>query len=127
MLAQYTAAALVSENKTLSYPASVDSIPTSAGQEDHVSMGTISARQCEQVVGNLENVIAIELLEAAQALDFRAPLTCGKGTAVAHRLVRERVPHLDADRNLSQDIASARELVSSGELVRAVEAEIGTL
>ncbi|MBV8172078.1 MAG: histidine ammonia-lyase [Candidatus Eremiobacteraeota bacterium] len=127
MLAQYTAAALVSENKTLSYPASVDSIPTSAGQEDHVSMGTISARQCEQVVGNLENVIAIELLEAAQALDFRAPLTCGKGTAVAHRLVRERVPHLKEDRNLSQDIAVTRELVRSGELVHAVEAEIGVL
>jgi histidine ammonia-lyase len=127
MLAQYTAAALVSENKTLSYPASVDSIPTSAGQEDHVSMGTISARQSEQVVGNLENIIAIELLEAAQAIDFRAPLTCGKGTAVAHRVVREHVPHLREDRNLSTDIAAARELVVSGELVRAVEAEIGTL
>ena len=127
MLAQYTAAALVSENKTLSYPASVDSIPTSAGQEDHVSMGTISARQCEQVVGNLENVIAIELCEAAQALDFRAPLTYGKGTAVAHRVVRERLPHLREDRNLSEDIATVRALVVSGDLVRAVEAEIGTL
>jgi len=127
MLAQYTAAALVSENKTLSYPASVDSIPTSAGQEDHVSMGTISARQCEQVVGNLENVIAIELCEAAQALDFRAPLTYGKGTAVAHQLVRERVPHLGEDRNLSEDIGAVCELVVSGELVRAVESEIGTL
>ena len=127
MLAQYTAAALVSENKTLSYPASVDSIPTSAGQEDHVSMGTISARQCEQVVGNLENVIAIELLEAAQALDFRAPLAYGQGTAVGHRMVRERVPHLREDRNLSEDIATIRELVASGDLVRAVEAEIGAL
>jgi histidine ammonia-lyase len=127
MLAQYTAAALVSENKTLSYPASVDSIPTSAGQEDHVSMGTISARQCEQVVGNLENVIAIELCEAAQALDFRAPLTYGKGTAVAHRVVRQRLPHLREDRNVSEDIAAARALVVSGELVRTVEAEIGTL
>jgi histidine ammonia-lyase len=127
MLAQYTAAALVSENKTLSYPASVDSIPTSAGQEDHVSMGTISARQSEQVVGNLENVIAIELCEAAQALDFRAPLAYGKGTAVAHRLVRQHLPHLKEDRNLSEDIAAVRALVVSGELVRAVEAEIGTL
>ncbi|HME81541.1 MAG TPA: histidine ammonia-lyase [Candidatus Eremiobacteraceae bacterium] len=127
MLAQYTAAALVSENKTLSYPASVDSIPTSAGQEDHVSMGTISARQCEQVVTNLENVIAIELLEAAQALDFRAPLRCGQGTAVAHALIRERVPHLREDRILSEDIAAARELLTSGDLVRAVEAEIGVL
>jgi histidine ammonia-lyase len=127
MLAQYTAAALVSENKTLSYPASVDSIPTSAGQEDHVSMGTISARQCEQVVGNLENVIAIELLEAAQALDFRAPLTYGQGTSVAHRIVREAVPHLREDRNLSLDIAAVRELLLNGKLVAAVEAEIGTL
>jgi histidine ammonia-lyase len=127
MLAQYTAAALVSENKTLSYPASVDSIPTSAGQEDHVSMGTISARQCEQVVTNLENVIAIELLEAAQALDFRAPLRCGQGTSVAHALVREHIPHLREDRNLSLDIAAARELVTSGALVQAVEAEIGVL
>lgn len=127
MLAQYTAAALVSENKTLSYPASVDSIPTSAGQEDHVSMGTISARQCEQVVDNLENVIAIELLEAAQALDFRAPLKCGQGTSVAHKIVREHVPHLKEDRNLSKDIEAARDLVASGELVNAVEAEIGVL
>ena len=127
MLAQYTAAALVSENKTLSYPASVDSIPTSAGQEDHVSMGTISARQCEQVVGNLEDVIAIELLEAAQALDFRAPLKYGQGTAVAHRAVRDVVPHLREDRNLSLEIAAVRELVTSGKLVAAVESEIGAL
>ncbi len=127
MVAQYTAAALVSENKTLCAPASVDSIPTSAGQEDHVSMGTISARQCERVVDNLENVIAIELLEAAQALDFRAPLAFGRGTAIAHREIRARVPHLDDDRALSLDIAAARELVASGDLVRAVEAEIGPL
>jgi histidine ammonia-lyase len=127
MLAQYTAAALVSENKTLAFPASVDSIPTSAGQEDHVSMGTISARQCAQVLGNLENVIAIELLEAAQALDFRKPLTFGRGTSIAHGAIREKVSHLDADRNLSVDIAAARDLVATGALVRAVEAEIGTL
>jgi histidine ammonia-lyase len=127
MVAQYTAAALVSENKTLCAPASVDSIPTSAGQEDHVSMGTISARQCARVVENLQNVLAIELLEAAQALDFRAPLTFGRGTAIAHRTIRARVPHLDDDRNLSVDIAAARELLASGELVRAVEAELGPL
>jgi histidine ammonia-lyase len=127
MLAQYTAAALVSENKTLCAPASVDSIPTSAGQEDHVSMGTISARQCARVVENLENVIAIELLEAAQALDFRAPLTYGRGTSIGHRAVRALVPHLDDDRILSLDIAAVRDLVSSGTLVRAVEAELGAL
>jgi histidine ammonia-lyase len=127
MLAQYTAAALVSENKTLCAPASVDSIPTSAGQEDHVSMGTISARQCERVVANLENVIAIEALLAAQALDFRAPLHYGRGTSIAHRAVRAIVPHLDDDRILSLDIAAARELVASGALVRAVESELGAL
>ncbi|HXM18019.1 MAG TPA: histidine ammonia-lyase [Candidatus Tumulicola sp.] len=127
MLAQYTAAALVSENKTLAFPASVDSIPTSAGQEDHVSMGTISARQCAQAIENVENVIAIELLEAAQALDFRRPLEFAHGTAIGHRLVREHVPHLDVDRNVSLEIAEIRRLVSSGELVRAVESEIGGL
>jgi len=127
MLAQYTAAALVSENKTLAHPASVDSIPTSAGQEDHVSMGTIAARHSEQVLTNVETVIAIELLEAAQALDFRRPLSFGRGTSIAHRVIRERVTHLDHDRPLSVDIAAARELVTSGAVVRAVEAELGSL
>ena len=127
MLAQYTAAALVSENKTLAVPASVDSIPTSAGQEDHNSMGTIAARQCAAVVANFETVVAIELIEAAQALDFRAPLKPGRGTAIAHRIVRERVPHLDVDRVISADIAAAAELVRSGELVKAVEDVLGAL
>ena len=127
MLAQYTAAALVSENKTLAFPASVDSIPTSAGQEDHVSMGTISARQAAAVLANLENVIAIESLVAAQALDFRKPLKYGRGTTIAHRVIRDRVPHLDIDRNLSVDIDAARELVSSGAIVNAVEAQLGSL
>ena len=127
MLAQYTAAALVSENKTLSHPASVDSIPTSAGQEDHVSMGTISARHCEQILTNVETVVAIELLEAAQALDFRRPLSFGRGTSIAHRVIRERIAHLDTDRALSVDIATARELVRSGLVVRAVEDDIGSL
>ncbi len=127
MLAQYTAAALVSENKTLSMPASVDSIPTSAGQEDHNSMGTISARKLVSVVANYETVVAIELLEAAQALDFRAPLTPGRGTGIAHKLVRERVKHLDGDRNIGDDIHAAIDLVRSGRLVAAVEEQIGAL
>ncbi len=127
MLAQYTAAALVSENKTLSTPASIDSIPTSAGQEDHNSMGTISARKLASVVANYETVVAIELLEAAQALDFRAPLKPGRGTSIAHRLLRERVTHLDHDRNISQDITASLDLVRSGELVAAVEDQIGVL
>ncbi len=127
MLAQYTAAALVSENKTLAVPASVDSIPTSAGQEDHNSMGTIAARQCEAVVTNLECVAAIELLVAAQALDFRAPLQPGRGTAVAHRMLRELVPHLEDDRTLSPEIDAVTQLVRSGELVRTVQAMVGAL
>src|SRR3974377_445491 len=96
MRAQSPAAALVSENKTLSAPASIDSIPTSAGQEDHNSMGTIAARKLASVVANYETVVAIELVLAAQALDFRAPLSSGRGTAIAHRVIRERGPHLDA-------------------------------
>jgi histidine ammonia-lyase len=127
MLAQYTAAALVSENKTLAVPASVDSIPTSAGQEDHNSMGTIAARQCAAVVHNFETVVGIELLEAAQALDFRSPLKPGRGTAIAHGIVRERIPHLTEDRNISLDIQAAAELVRSGELLRAVEDVVGAL
>jgi len=127
MLAQYTAAALVSESKVLAHPASADSIPTAAGQEDHNSMGTIAARKCAQVLENAENVIAIELLEAAQALDFRKPLVFGEGTAIAHEVVRSRVGHLDRDRQISTDIAAARRLVASGELVRAVESELGAL
>jgi histidine ammonia-lyase len=127
MLAQYTAAALVSENKTLSTSASIDSIPTSAGQEDHNSMGTIAARQCQSVVANYETVVAIELLVAAQALDFRQPLAFGRGTAIAHRTIRERIPHLDADRNVSRDIEAAVELVRSNALVGSVENEVGTL
>lgn len=127
MLAQYTAAALVSENKVLSTPASVDSIPTSAGQEDHNSMGTIAARHCASVVENYETVVAIELLVAAQALDFRSSLTFGKGTSIAHRLLRERVAHLDRDRELNRDIAAALELIRSGALVEAVERELGAL
>ena len=90
-------------------------------------MGTIAARQCAAVVRNFETVVAIELLVAAQALDFRRPLGFGRGTAIAHKLLRERVKHLDADRDLSIDIAAALELVRSGELVAAVEREIGAL
>jgi histidine ammonia-lyase len=127
MLAQYTAASLVSENKVLSTPASVDSIPTSAGQEDHNSMGTIAARHCAAVVENYETVIAIELLVAAQALDFRREFAFGKGTAIAHRLLRERVAHLDMDRDLSRDLASAIELVRSGVLVQTIQTQIGAL
>lgn len=127
MIPQYTAAALVSENSSLAHPASVDSIPTSANQEDHVSMGSISVRKCRDIITNAERVLAIELLTAAQALDFRKPLTPGAGTAVAYTLLRARVPFLDRDRVLYTDIEAAAEIVRSGALVAAVERTIGPL
>ncbi len=98
MVSQYTAAALVSENKVLSHPASVDSIPTSANQEDHVSMGTHACRKARAVFENVLWVLAIELVSAAQALDFHAPLMPGEGVAAAHQRIREEVTHLDRDR-----------------------------
>jgi histidine ammonia-lyase len=124
MLLQYTAAALVSENKVLAHPASVDSIPTSANQEDHVSMGPIAARQARDVVRNVEYVIALELLCAAQGLDFRTAdgVRPGAGVADAHALIRTGVPHLDDDRDPQPDIASAVQLVRSGSLAGLVGA-----
>lgn len=127
MLAQYTAAALVSENKVLSHPASVDSIPTSANQEDHVSMGAAAARKALQVVGHAQQVLGIELLCAAQALDLRRPQRQGAGTRPAYETVRRAIPKLEADRVLAPDLAAAGELVRKGALIRAVEQAIGEL
>lgn len=126
MIAQYTAASIVSENKSLAHPASVDSIPTSAGQEDHVSMGTTAARKAWRILENVEKVFAIELLCAAQGLDFRE-LSPGKGVKIAHQTLRDVVPTLGEDRNASKDINQALELVRSGLLVERVEAGIGGL
>lgn len=125
MLYQYTAAALVSENKVLAHPASVDSIPTSADQEDHVSMGPAAARQARDVVGNVSYVVALELLCAAQGLDFRLTggMTPGIGVSAAHRLVRARVAHLDDDRDPQPDIAAALAIVRDGQLARTVAAQ----
>jgi histidine ammonia-lyase len=119
MLLQYTAAALVSENKVLAHPASVDSIPTSANQEDHVSMGSIAARQARQVLGNVEIVVALEALCAGQGLDFRVAdgVTAGLGVAEAHRRLRAHVDHLDGDRDPGPDIAAATTIVRSGALL----------
>jgi histidine ammonia-lyase len=127
MIAQYTAAALVSENKVLAHPASVDSIPTSANKEDHVSMGTIAARKCREIVANAENVVAIELLCAAQALDLFTNLKPGEGTLAAYQVVRRSIAHLDADRFLAADIQAMRELMRSGAILRAVEEKVGEL
>jgi len=117
MIPQYTTAALVSENKTLCFPASADSIPTSLGQEDHVSMGSISGRRLNQVLDNLENILAIELLYAAQALDFRRPLKSSPVLEHCHQLVRGEVPFADKDRIFAHDIDNLQQLVASGRFV----------
>ncbi len=127
MLVQYTAASLVSECKTLAHPASVDSIPSSAGQEDHVSMGMTSARHAREVVANVETVIALEALGAAQALDLRSPLEPAPATRVVHEAIRRRVPFFEADREFGPDIAVAVSLVHEGGLIAAAEAAIGPL
>jgi histidine ammonia-lyase len=119
MIPQYTAAALVSENKVLCHPASVDSIPTSLGQEDHVSMGSISALKLLRVFENVETVLAIEVLTAAQALDYRLPLRPGRGVEAAHKLVRARTPHREADYLFHDDLAPVTALVRGRELLDA--------
>ncbi len=120
MILQYTAAALVSENKVLVHPATADSIPTSANQEDHVSMGSIAARHARTVVEHVERVISIELIVAAQALDLRLELLpgteAGAGVRAAHAAIRAVVPRLDGDREPGPDLAAAMRLVRSGEL-----------
>lgn len=108
MIAQYTAAALVSENKVLSHPASVDSIPTSANQEDHVSMGTIAARKALEIARNAENVFAIEFLTACQAVDFRDPRKLGEGTKNAYKSIRKITPFISGDRELATEISKVR-------------------
>jgi histidine ammonia-lyase len=120
MIPQYTAAALVSENKVLCHPASVDSIPTCLGQEDHVSMGSISAHKLLQVMKNVEHVLAIELMCASQALDYRAPLLPGGGVAAAHQIIRDAIPHREADGIFYNDLQHALRFVTTPELVRRV-------
>jgi histidine ammonia-lyase len=126
MMAQTTAAALVSENKTLAHPASVDSIPTSANQEDHVSMGMWAARKCRQVLENTRQVLAIEFLAASQALDWQE-LKPGKGVAAVHALLRGKIPHLEKDRYLAHDIDAAESLIADGTLLETAEKAAGPL
>ena len=127
MIIQYTAAALVSENKVLAHPASVDSIPTSANQEDHVSMGSISARKLGSILANVQNIVAIEILCACQGLEFRDRSKLAPATQAVYDLVRTYVSPLKEDRFLEPEIKVARELVISGQILRAVEAKIGSL
>jgi len=127
MMPQYTAAALVSENKSLAHPASVDSIPTSLGQEDHVSMGSIGAVQLLDILDNVERVLAIELLTAAQALDYRLPLRPGRGVEIAHETVRETIPHREADYLFEDDIDESLAFVRDDALLDSVADELGAL
>jgi histidine ammonia-lyase len=127
MIPQYVAAALVSENKVLAHPASVDSIPTSAGQEDHVSMGNAAGLKALRVLDNAERTLAIELLAGAQAIEFLAPLKPGEGVCAVHDVVRSLSPRLDEDRSLSGDIELVAAAIRSGEVVAAAEAAIGAL
>lgn len=121
MIAQYTAASLVSENKVLAHPASVDSIPTSANQEDHNSMGSIAAQKCYRIMLNLENVLAIELMASAQGLEFLKPLKPGKGTLTAYKEIRKVVKPLKNDRLLYDDIKKINTLIKNDMLLNAVE------
>jgi histidine ammonia-lyase len=127
MIAQYVAASLVSENKVLAHPASVDSIPTSAGQEDHVSMGATAAVHLWQVCANVERVLAVELLCGAQGLDFLAPLRPGPGVQALHSAVRALSPHLDRDRQLAADIQTVADAIGDGTLLATVESQAGAL
>ena len=122
MIAQYIAAALVSENKVLAHPASVDSIPTSADQEDHVSMGTIAARKACSILENVNNVIAIEYMCASQGIDLLAPLKASKPLHAAKSTIRKVVSKLEDDRTLTPDIEKIREIMKSGAIITAVEA-----
>lgn len=127
MIAQYTAASLVSENKILSHPACVDSIPTSANKEDHVSMSTIAARKLKTITRNAQNVIAIELMCAAQAMDLFTNLRPGEGTSVAYNAIRRAIPSLEEDRVLANDIRTIAQLMKDGTILESVERAVGEL
>jgi len=127
MAVQYTAAALASENKVLAHPATVDTIPTSGNMEDFVSMSPTAGLKARKILENSETVVAIELLCAAQALDFFGHSKAGRGSQAAYRKIREIVPALEEDRPLSKDIEAVRKLVSDGTLIEAVESQVGKL
>lgn len=126
---QLVAASLVSENKVLAHPASVDSIPTAANQEDHVSMGLTAARKARMIAEHLEQVLAIECICAAQALDFVGPERCGRGTHGAHQVIRSRIPWFKGDhaRIFHRDIAQVASLIRQNLLIQGVEEILGRL
>ncbi|MCR3759601.1 histidine ammonia-lyase [Clostridium felsineum] len=121
MITQYAAAALVSENKVLAHPASVDSIPSSANQEDHVSMGTIAARKARQILENAKRVLATELMAACQAVDFREGFKLGEGTSKAYNAVRKNVEFIDKDIVMYSELDKVTEMISNGEVVNSIK------
>lgn len=123
MLAQVTAASLVSENKILCHPASIDSIPTSANKEDHVSMGTIAARKALEVVENIKNVLAIELLTATQAIDFQKPLKPAKALIPVIEEIRSHIPHWEKDRYMAKDIKKMTDILEKNLILKAIKKE----
>lgn len=127
MLSQYTAGALVCENRILSHPAATGSIPAAADQEDFVSMGMTTALKTKQIIDNAQAVLAVELMAGAQAVDFRKPIKPGKGVQATARIIRKYVDHLEEDRPLYDDINKLKEVVESGEILEAVEKAIGPL
>lgn len=127
MIPQYVAAALVSENKILAHPASVDSIPTSANQEDHVSMGTIAARKALEIVKNVQNILAIEAMCASQALEFKRPLSPGEGSKAAYEFIRKFVLMLGKDRVMYDDMEQISQIIGDGSLIEIVEKVTGEL
>lgn len=127
MIVQYSAAALVSENKVLSHPASVDSIPSSANQEDHVSMGTIAARKAREIMENVRRVLAMEIMCACQGIDLRGNKGLGKGTSPVYEIVRKYVPMLKEDRPLYEDINKCEELILNNLIVEVCEKKAGSI
>lgn len=127
MIPQYTAAALVSENKVLCHPASVDSIPSSLGQEDHVSMGSISAMKLLHVFQNVQHILSVELLTAVQALDFRKPLRPGRGVEIFHEYVRSRIPHADEDTYFKPFLDESLSIIKDTDAISVIEYELGEL
>ena len=127
MIVQYSAASLVSENKVLAHPASVDSIPSSANQEDHVSMGTIAARKAREIFNNTRKVLAMELLAACQAIDLRGKKKLGRGTEIAYSIFRESLSPIWEDRIMHLEISKSEEILKSNRIIESIEAELGQL
>lgn len=127
MITQYTAASIVSENKVLAHPASVDSIPSSANQEDHVSMGTTAARKARVILDNVQKVLGIEAFAASQAISLRGDVKLGKGTSEAYKIIRKEVPPVDEDRIMYTEMNKLDRMVKTGVLIKAVESAIGQL